>query len=401
MASNTLVIDNGAYTIKAGFAGDDVPETTVHFLENKSMFKSQTNMIDTENPIKHGLITDFDSLEYIWDTILTKILDIECDDTNILLTEKPLTPKTQKEIMSQIVFEKFDSPKLYIGIDKVLSLYSYGKTTGIVIDSGYDMTHTVPIWEGYCIPYAINKLYFGGKHITKYVSMEIADSALTTRKKVYPFRFWGIAEEIKEKVCHVASYYDPYYTTWDPKYYELPDGKYMKIEDVQNSAVEIYFQPNLYSFNGMRNKGIHQWLLQSIFDCHIDVASELLYGNIVLSGGSTMFKGFSQRLHKELTNFEYNTRDLVNGFIRRYTYDFNDVISTDIENIISANIGSCKKKKGFRNICIVGGNQYSGRQYAAWRGGSVLASLSIFDQMSLSKKEYDEAGASIVHRQFV
>ena len=57
--------------------------------------------------------------------------------------------------MTEIFFETFNVPAFYLSIQAVLSLYSSGKTTGVVLDSGDGVTHTVPIYEGYSISHAI------------------------------------------------------------------------------------------------------------------------------------------------------------------------------------------------------------------------------------------------------
>jgi len=57
--------------------------------------------------------------------------------------------------MTEIMFETFNVPSLYVACQAVLSLYSTGRTTGLVLDSGEGVTSTVPIYEGYALPHAI------------------------------------------------------------------------------------------------------------------------------------------------------------------------------------------------------------------------------------------------------
>jgi len=93
-------------------------------------------------------------MEKIWNHTFYVELRVSPDEHPVLLTEVLLNPKTKKEKMTQIMFETFKVPALYVAIQPVLSLYSAGRTTGIVCDAGNDIIHAVPIYEGLLIPYA-------------------------------------------------------------------------------------------------------------------------------------------------------------------------------------------------------------------------------------------------------
>lgn len=77
--------------------------------------------------------------------------------------------------MTDIMFETFGVPKLYVAIQAVLSLYASGRTTGIVVDSGDGVTHTVPIYEGYSLPHAVKRLDLAGRNLTDYMVKLISE----------------------------------------------------------------------------------------------------------------------------------------------------------------------------------------------------------------------------------
>lgn len=96
-------------------------------------------------------------------------MGISPDEYKVMLTEPPNNPKENREKLVEMMFEKFEVPKLYLGNQSVLSLFATGRTTGTVLDSGEGVTHAVPIYEGYAIPHAIQTINLSGNDLTLYM----------------------------------------------------------------------------------------------------------------------------------------------------------------------------------------------------------------------------------------
>jgi actin len=164
------------------------------------------------------------------------------DEHPILLTEAPLNPKQNREKMTKIMFETFNVPCLYVSQQSVCALYASGKTTGVVIDSGEGVTHTVPIFEGFAIPSAIQKINLSGSDITAYLGELLKERGLsfTTAAEL------EIVRDIKEKMCYVVGKFDEAMKESDESHscernYDLPDGRKILIGNERFRASEIYF----------------------------------------------------------------------------------------------------------------------------------------------------------------
>jgi len=270
----------------------------------------------------------------------------------VMMTEIPLNDKANREKMMQIMFETFNTPAVYVALQPLLSLYASGRTCGLVVESGEGITHTLAIYEGYSLPHATKKLELSGRDMTDYLMKILTErgySFTTTAER-------ELVRDVKEKLCFVSSNFQrdmelSASSTQIEKSYELPDGQVITVGNERFRCPEAMFRPALCE---KKEKGIHEMVYASIMLCDIDVRKDL-YGNIVFSGGNTMFEGIADRMQVELATL----------------------------------VPSSMKTK------VIAPPE---RKYSVWIGGSILASLSTFQQIWVSKEEYDESGPSIVHR---
>jgi actin beta/gamma 1 len=293
-------------------------------------------------------------MEKIWHFTFYNDLRVNPAEHPVLLTEPPLNPRKNREKMAEIMFETFNVPAMYVSMQAVLSLYASGRTTGLVVDSGDGVTHIVPIYEGFALTHAINRVDLGGRDITEYLRRLLRQRGYSLVSSAER----EIVRDVKEKLCYVALEPEKEMKLAEKvaemqKEYVLPDGEKIVVGAERFLAPEVFFNPGVI---GMEATPLDESIVDSIRKCDVDLRREL-YANIVLSGGSTMFPGLKERLEKE---------------IKELTPE-----EVDVKIIAPPE-----------------------RQYSVWMGGSILSSLKTFQKLWITNKEYKEQGSSVIHRCF-
>ena len=253
--------------------------------------------------------------------------------------------------MIQIMFETFSTPAVYVANQAALALLGCGLTTGLVYESGDSVSHSVPIYEGHTLNHATFHGNLAGHDLTESLGQMLSKQGLQFNNQS---SFNDTVRDLKEKLCYVALDYETESQAMNnrtEKLFKLPDGQEFSLDQECFQCPEALFMPTLIQSDTA--SGIHDNCYKSITSCDIDLREEL-YGNIVLSGGNTMFPGIADRMHKEMSN------------------------------IAPPNLKIKVIARPERN-CLT------------WTGGSMLGSLSSFQQMLISRQEYEETGVYIVH----
>ena len=367
---SAVIMDNGSGVFKAGFSEDFAPCVTFPTIVGKAKdpnlmigmdqkefyvgneAASKLPLLNIVKPIERGVVQNWSAMEQIWQYSFESELMIDPQEHSLLLTQQPGTDMRALEKTAEIIFDSFHVVNFYSAISGVLALYASGKTTGIVLESGEGVTHSIPVFEGYSIPYASIKLNMGGQDITKYFMSLFEEQGGELDIGVNFETF----QNLKEKKCFVS--YDFEASLKEISKFRqnevlttLPDGTELFLTDQNFKCTEALFQPNRMEKDFF---GIHEAIYQSIQKCSLSIRKNL-YTSILLAGGNTMYSGINNRLFKEISALAPSTMSI--------------------------------KTKAPQE-----------RKQSVWIGGSILTSLESFKHLWVSNKEFKESGANILYK---
>ncbi|XP_072457018.1 actin-like protein 9 [Notamacropus eugenii] len=365
--TGAVVIDMGTGTCKSGFAGQAKPMSTVATvlgrLPEKASTTSQPQLptfigesarkhpgLSLIQPLKSGIIVDWEAAETLWHYIFYNDLGVAPEDHALLLSDPPFSPTTNREKLVEVVFESLRSPGMYVAYQSVLSVYAHGLVSGLVVDTGHGVTHTVPVYQGYNLPHATERMDLAGAHLTAYLAEMLRGAG-------YPFgeRDISLVESIKHQFCYVAADFiaEQNQPTKDSREnFQLPDGQVISLGKERFQCPELLFNPP--SMPGLVPLGIPDMAKESLRKVPNE-AREDVSQNVLLCGGSSLFPGLEQRFTKELLHGAPSQTCMT-------------VFAQPLRN------------------------------YSVWIGGSILASLRAFQSCWIQRAQYEEQGPYIVYR---
>ncbi|NXU55128.1 ACL7A protein, partial [Turnix velox] len=359
--TQAVVIDIGTDSFKCGFAGDPYPShvfsSTVGKPKGEAEHNQKATFIgrDLQNssipltlisPIQHGVVVDWICMQDTLECIFQTKLKIQPEDHAVLVSVPPLCSNTYKEKYAEIMFEGLHTPAIHIAYQSSLAMYSYGKTSALLVESGHGASYVVPIYDGYVLRSMAEKVDYGGLDVTHFL-MKLLNEA----GNKFTEHQLNIVQDLKEKCCYTSLNFrkDLSLPVQNQQMdYKLPDGQLITVDKERFLCAEALFKPDLL---GSQEPGLLQLTYACLHQSKGDIRKKML-SNILLCGGSTMMEGFADRFQMELASM-------------------------------------CPRD----NIIIAVSPQ---RKSSVWIGGSILASLHSFQELWVDNNEYEEHGPSCI-----
>ncbi|CAK9038063.1 Actin [Durusdinium trenchii] len=365
MEGPPIVLDNGSGTIKVGFAGECEPRV-VH--DNVfTALRASRNVPGGEDFAKalqantarfpvmdHGIVSQWEGLLEVIEAALEE-MKADASKHPVLLTEAPLNPTVHRELLVERFFEELHVPALQVVHSGALALYATNSRTGLVIEVGDGVAQTVPLYDSYVIFNAVKRRDYGGRDLTAYLG-ELMSKEINHRPSSSEVG-WRAWKEVKESMCRVR-HKNPVEEASKQLSFYLPDGKVVtRDSECLTKCVDALFEPARLLKRDEEEQGIHKMAAESILESGRDT-QKALAGNIVLSGGSMSFPGMCHRVEEELQKLLPTTVKAAVKLVKSPTY-------------------------------------------AAFTGGSIVASMPDLLDTFMTRSEYEEHGAAFIHKKSV
>jgi len=308
-----IIVDIGSAYTKIGFAGEPSPRFVFPTITGKEKYKAvmvdvnarniyvgndasgkMRGVLKIKHPIDRGAIMDWNDYYEILNYIFYTLLRIENLSTYpVLYTEPPFLQQETKEYIARVLYETHRVKSLIMIPTPVLSLFSVGLTTGIVIESGDGTTWICPIISGEIVDQAVQKLTLAGTDVNQHLKNLLMREGINIESSAVD----EIIQEIKEKNCFFALDPENPPKLDDSFSFTMPDGSNINIPNyIFHEAPEVLFKPNLLGYNILN---IPQAVINSVKSIDKYYWSDLL-SHIMLSGGNLSYSGFEERLRAEL-----------------------------------------------------------------------------------------------------
>ncbi|CAH0562439.1 unnamed protein product [Brassicogethes aeneus] len=397
-----LVFDIGHNSLRAGYAGEDSPKVDIPtsigvWLDSEEDNKQNYNIgvlsIHVRRPemeitsfLKEGMIENWDMFENLMDYVYNNALKAIPRDHPILLTEPPWITAPKREQMAELMFEKYNVPALYLAKNASLAAYANGRPTCLVVDSGATHTSAVPIHDGYVLTQAVVKSPVGGDYLSmqcrNYLTergIDIVPPCMVASKELVKndenpiwkkrptpsnltdswmnYMIKEVMQDFQSTVLQVSDslYDEEIIKTMPASQYEFPNGFHRDFGVERFKIPEPLFNPTSKAGIQQPILGVGPLVTTSVGMCDIDIRPAM-YGSVVVTGGNSNLQGFTERLNRDL---------------------------------------AAKTPPSMR-LKIISAPGASERRFGAWTGGSILSSLGSFQQLWVSKQEYEEGGKAIV-----
>lgn len=363
-----VFIDGQAESLRAGFATDDGPrivfpsivgypsavERLLHWPNLKSFYcgneaQARRNILTISSPLSNGIVNNWDDMETLWRHTFLDALHVSPEEHPVLLTSSPMAQRKQKERTAEIMFETFKTPAVCLVTTAALAVFASGRTTGLVVDTGEDVSKLVPIVDGSVLRPAVQHLSFTDSDLTAHLKQ-----LLVLRSRLHATIRNETVRDIKEKLCYLSMnfYHEMTDVQTKEKPFQLLDGSLVKLSYERFSCPEAMFDPPSM---GIAGSGLHVTIVNSILRSDLVSRRDLL-ANIVLIGGISKFPNISKRLHEEVARLLPPVK-------------------------ISVTVPSAESD-------------------IIWAGASIASSLPSLKTTWINRAEYEDAGPSIVHRKF-